>query len=317
MPDQSKHEPNSINKTTGSSSSSNQIVDPLNQSEPHVPVPTREQAQLLEIQSSAVTLDKTTKAIATQLGDVAKTLKTISETSASTARSERLENGVEEIRADLRSITELGKSSASKVQLDEAHASWATFQNEIIKRLGGVVTDIQSAESTFNHSVKQLNEDTTTRFEVLFREEKRRTASAEDRILESIIFPLHDAAYRISSDIESGGKIAEAPQVCGLLETLESNLRDSLHIHVFRPKSGEEYRSDCMKPVDHEKTRLFFRRPDTVANTRFCGFYREGDNGEDRFLRKAQVVVYRDDRSQAIPDSAPNPTSDSIERGLS
>lgn len=269
----------------------------------------REDQRAFQIQSSFVSLNKKTDDISDQLNKLAETIKTIFSARDSKEQYETLRAKNAELSKELHNITKLAEASATEASLDKKLEVWKIWQTAVIDKLTQAVTGFDSTKSTFHHAVQQLNKDTNRRYEVLLQNERTQANGAEDRILESLIYPLHDAAFKISSDIESGGRVVEAQQVCGLLETLESNLRQSLKIRVFRPQSGEKYRIDCMKSVGQEKTALFFRKPDTVARTVACGFYREDGESDSRFLRKASVIVYRNDRSQVISNPEPNPSS--------
>ena len=281
-------------------------------------VPAQESISIADPQDPTTGVTPNTDDFSKQLNRIETTLATISEKSDSTDSSREIKQDVNRIVDGLRGLRDRVEQLASEESVANIKEEWKEWQNQVIKILKTANNGIEGAKTTFNHSVNQLKQDTETQYKSNIEGERRRADAAEDKVLESVVYPLHDAAFKISCDIESGGRIAEGQSVCNLLEVLESNLRESLDIRVFRPSPGEKNRLDCMQPVGFEKTSLFFRKADTVANTITCGFYREESLNAPRFLRKARVVVYRDEGSAVIPDPAPSPpltlTEDSNKR---
>ena len=272
------------------------------------PDPTEQSAPIVDPPDPTADLTPNNDDSSSQLERIETSLAAILKKSDSTDFSLKMKQGISDVMDDLRDLRDHVKRLASEESVANIKGEWKDWQNQTLQILSSANSGIDGSKTTFIHAVNQLKKDTETQYKSNLEGERRRADDAEDKVLESVVYPLHDAAFKISCDIESGGKIAEGQSVCNLLEVLESNLRESLDICVFRPSPGEQYRSDCMKPVGQEKTSLFFRKADTVANTTACGFYRDGGASEPRFLRKASVVVYRDKRSAAIPNPAPSPS---------
>jgi metal-responsive CopG/Arc/MetJ family transcriptional regulator len=113
-----------------------------------------------------------------------------------------------------------------------------------------------------------------------------------NRVLEDVIYPLHDQLFSAVVAIEAANEVHQASLIVALFEQVETSLVETQEVHVIRPQAGSTYERESMSAVDFELARRFRHQDETVARTLRCGFH-VGVDEDCVVLRKAQVVVYR------------------------
>ncbi len=181
------------------------------------------------------------------------------------------------------------------LQLAETFAKLRDSVAGIRDRADQSAAAAESALEKFGTEVSRMQRLATTA--EMIHDQRRLTEV--DRLVSTVIAPLHDKLFEAVVAIDAGGRLDHAGVLVGCLAQLELNLEAS-DIEVIKPQVGQLFDAKSCEAIGAVPIRIWNRTvaEHTVARVIRCGFAvfttnDDGSRGSMRVLRRAAIEVYR------------------------